>query len=170
MADPYYNPERRKAYHEANREHENATSRENYRRNKEQRSLYAKERYLREKEKVIARVRAYEAGSNNLDPVKKKARQHRKNKAKKARRREAFVEHIEDYIVFELDEGICGICDAPILEDFHVDHIVPLSRGGKHSYANAQAAHPSCNIKKGAKLEGGSVGRAPGSQGNLLIA
>jgi 5-methylcytosine-specific restriction endonuclease McrA len=34
----------------------------------------------------------------------------------------------------------------------HLDHIVPLARGGEHSYANTQPAHPTCNRRKGAKV------------------
>jgi 5-methylcytosine-specific restriction endonuclease McrA len=33
-----------------------------------------------------------------------------------------------------------------------VDHIVPIMRGGVHSYANVQLAHPRCNRMKGAKI------------------
>jgi 5-methylcytosine-specific restriction endonuclease McrA len=32
----------------------------------------------------------------------------------------------------------------------HIDHVIPLARGGEHSYANAQAAHGPCNMRKGA--------------------
>lgn len=31
-----------------------------------------------------------------------------------------------------------------------IDHIIPLSRGGAHSYENCQISHLLCNIKKGA--------------------
>lgn len=34
-----------------------------------------------------------------------------------------------------------------------MNYIVPLSKGGKHSYDNTQPAHPKCNIQKGAKEE-----------------
>ena len=35
---------------------------------------------------------------------------------------------------------------------FHVDHIVPLSKGGAHSESNLQLATASYNLRKGAKL------------------
>jgi 5-methylcytosine-specific restriction endonuclease McrA len=35
---------------------------------------------------------------------------------------------------------------------FHVDHVVPLARGGEHSYANTQPACPPCNMSKGARV------------------
>jgi 5-methylcytosine-specific restriction endonuclease McrA len=37
-------------------------------------------------------------------------------------------------------------------ENFHVDHIVPICKGGEHTYANVQPAHPICNISKGGAL------------------
>jgi 5-methylcytosine-specific restriction endonuclease McrA len=34
----------------------------------------------------------------------------------------------------------------------HVDHVVPLARGGTHTRDNLATACPSCNISKGTKL------------------
>lgn len=66
---------------------------------------------------------------------------------------------VDRFVVFERDGYICGLCDAPIDMDAKpksplspsLDHIIPLSRGGAHSYENAQAAHLFCNISKGAR-------------------
>lgn len=33
------------------------------------------------------------------------------------------------------------------------DHIVPLSKGGKHERRNCQLAHFKCNTAKGARLD-----------------
>ena len=30
-------------------------------------------------------------------------------------------------------------------------------RGGSHKYANAQAAHPSCNVRKGVQVQAGQL-------------
>lgn len=56
----------------------------------------------------------------------------------------------------------CGICgglislDAPRNEPLGLvfDHIVPVSKGGSHTYSNIQPAHFSCNSQKGAKVDG----------------
>ena len=75
-----------------------------------------------------------------------------------------FVEIVDPQVVYERCEGICAICDQPVdREDFHVDHIVPLAKGGAHSYANTQAAHPFCNWSKGNRthMEVSSDGRNP---------
>lgn len=69
------------------------------------------------------------------------------------RGRKAEGEIVERRVVFERDEGICGICgEAADLNDFHIDHIHPVSRGGEHTYENVQVAHPDCNRKKGNRV------------------
>lgn len=71
----------------------------------------------------------------------------------RARKLAAHVEDVDPRIVYERDEGICGICgEAVDLAEFEVDHIVPLAAGGEHSYWNVQVAHLGCNRAKGAKV------------------
>ena len=71
--------------------------------------------------------------------------------AYRARKLAAHVEHVDRDLVFVLADGVCGICGTSADPwSFHVDHIVPLSKGGAHSYANTQPAHPACNWRKNA--------------------
>lgn len=114
------------------------------------------------REKRTARARIYRAA--NPAPAKAanrrywsspqglaKARLHAS--ARRARLRDQFVEHVDAFAVYERDEGICGICGDPVPRDeFHVDHVIPLVRGGEHSYSNVQVAHPSCNSSKKDKM------------------
>jgi 5-methylcytosine-specific restriction endonuclease McrA len=48
------------------------------------------------------------------------------------------------------DGAACGICGDP-LDPFkaHVDHIIPISRGGLHEWENVRLTHPFCNMSKG---------------------
>jgi 5-methylcytosine-specific restriction endonuclease McrA len=72
---------------------------------------------------------------------------------RKARKLQQFIEDIDMQALILRDEGYCGICGESLPgPDFHIDHIVPLSRGGEHSMRNVQLAHPSCNVRKGAAL------------------
>lgn len=71
---------------------------------------------------------------------------------RRARKAEKFVEVVDPATLFKRDNGICGICNENILDKFEVDHIIPLSVGGEHSYKNTQAAHPTCNRKKWANI------------------
>ena len=53
-------------------------------------------------------------------------------------------------IVYEENRGICGICGAPVNpQTYTIDHIVPLSRGGKNELSNYQLACGRCNKIKG---------------------
>ena len=49
---------------------------------------------------------------------------------------------------------VCHICtlDIESLEDLHMDHVIPLSKGGPHSEDNIRPSHAVCNMRKGAKI------------------
>ena len=47
--------------------------------------------------------------------------------------------------------GKCSFCGCDLPENWHADHIIPASAGGKTIVSNAQALCPDCNLKKGGK-------------------
>ena len=65
--------------------------------------------------------------------------------------KDAFVENVNPMIVYERDNWICQLCnksvskifDRKIVDIASLDHIIPISKGGEHSYANTQLAHLS---------------------------
>lgn len=71
-----------------------------------------------------------------------------------------FVEKVHPLKVFERDNWICQLCKYPVsklmdrklVDIASLDHIIPISKGGEHSYANTQLAHLSCNIRKGNRV------------------
>lgn len=70
--------------------------------------------------------------------------------ARRARKNGSFVERVDLATLWERDGGICHICHEHAERwNWHMDHIVPISRGGEHSYANTAVAHPGCNLRKG---------------------
>lgn len=46
----------------------------------------------------------------------------------------------------------CYLCGLPLTDDVHIDHVVPLSRGGAHSMENLRPTHPACNLRKNSSL------------------
>ena len=80
---------------------------------------------------------------------------------RKAAERAAIVESVDPFKVFDRDGWLCRLCgvatprgkrgtchpDAPEL-----DHIVPLAKGGDHSYRNVQCACRRCNGLKSDRL------------------
>jgi len=104
-----------------------------------------KQRYNRENRAAILE---YERQYRRSHPVEFKA----KYALRRARRYGATVEVVIAAEVFKRDRWRCGLCGKRVARrDATVDHIVPLARGGEHSYRNAQTAHFRCNAAKGAR-------------------
>lgn len=69
-------------------------------------------------------------------------------------------EEVIPSIVYDRDSWICGLCSLPVDSSLSypdpmsasLDHVLPLSRGGHHTYENTQLAHLSCNVRKGADV------------------
>ena len=56
--------------------------------------------------------------------------------------------------IFNRSEGHCQSCGVPItLGNFHADHIIPWSQGGKTQTSNGQALCPSCNLRKSGTMD-----------------
>jgi hypothetical protein len=47
--------------------------------------------------------------------------------------------------------GLCACCGKPLGNDYHLDHVVPLSRSGDNSDGNVQLLRKRCNHQKNAK-------------------
>ena len=175
---------RARAHYHANREREAAKARERMRRERAERPEHVRERERaywsrpenaprraeqarRARERALQRPGTRERLRENWrrwrerHPEHERARMRAVQAERQARKLEQFVERVDALVVLERDDGVCGICGGDVDPfEFHVDHIVPLSRGGEHSYANVQAAHPFCNVSKGARSVD-EVSRAP---------
>ena len=53
--------------------------------------------------------------------------------------------------LYGLQRGKCACCGKALTDDYHLDHIVPLSKGGKNIDQNVQLLHAKCNLRKNAK-------------------
>jgi len=71
-----------------------------------------------------------------------------------ARRKSRKIGRLPRGTVVRLGEAqrwMCAVCNVDITKDYHLDHIQPLARGGKHEPKNLQLLCPSCNVRKSAK-------------------
>lgn len=70
------------------------------------------------------------------------------------------IEQITTADVAVRDREMCGICSTAVDMTLiypdpgspSLDHVIPLSRGGEHTWENVQLAHLGCNWKKHAKV------------------
>lgn len=54
--------------------------------------------------------------------------------------------------LWNLQNGHCVMCLHPLFKNkFHVDHHIPLSRGGSNDKGNLRLMHQKCNLSKGAR-------------------
>lgn len=91
-----------------------------------------------------------------------KDQQRRHQADRRAREVAAFVESVSRAAVMARDRWTCHLCKEKIPKTAKhpdglfgtLDHVVPLARGGLHSYANIKAAHLSCNCRKNANIVG----------------
>lgn len=55
-------------------------------------------------------------------------------------------------VKMEAQGGLCVYCHADVTGgEYHVDHVVPLVRGGSNDASNIQVTCPRCNLSKGAR-------------------
>lgn len=74
----------------------------------------------------------------------------------KKRRRVYANKKIDHLSVFEWHDWTCAICGGKIDRNLRlphqmaatIEHIVPISRGGKHEFENVAPAHAKCNFSK----------------------
>lgn len=126
----------------------------------------AHEEYVRHKESYVSRSKAWQA----LNPKKAKESklkanrkllrekpEYMKNKCqeRRARLRGAESENCTAKIALLRLERFCRWCCTRLtVENFSIDHIVPLFKGGNHKPDNLAAACLRCNLSKGTKLIG----------------
>lgn len=143
----------RAAYRAANKDRQRELMAAWYAAHRDARRSALADAYRRNPEPAKERAKRY-GEARRADPAFK-AQRHARAARWRARRKGApTVERVDRRVVFERDNWICQLCGA--LTDPEggwgvrpsVDHIVALSRGGAHTYANVQTAHRLCNNRK----------------------
>lgn len=90
------------------------------------------------------------------DPELRRRSLRRKTQARRAATRGVEVERVDRDVVGERDGWRCGICRRQVKKRLawphpkspSLDHVIPLSEHGPHTYANCRIAHLDCNTKR----------------------
>lgn len=117
-----YHAEKAKKYREENKDYLNKKKRIWYSENKEKVEAYRKQNALS--------YRVY--SSNRRAKIKGNGGSHSKEDISR---------------IIELQKGCCAICKCS-LDDYHVDHIIPISKGGSNDSHNIQITCQACNLSK----------------------
>jgi HNH endonuclease len=104
----------------------------------------ARERKRRYHEANPEAAREYERRSREANPEGHREKQRRR----RARKRDLPSERIDEQALYGEQNGKCGLCGKPLGDEWHLDHIVPLSKGGWHVTVNVHLTHPHCNLSK----------------------
>jgi 5-methylcytosine-specific restriction endonuclease McrA len=96
---------------------------------------------------VAANPEKYQECQENRDPIKQRVNsQNRMNRKSGGRITADAIKRL-----FDFQKGKCACCGEPLGDDYHVDHITPLSKGGLHENTNIQLLKSKCNLSKHAK-------------------
>lgn len=133
------------AYREANKDAMREMGRRYYVENKEWINARNREYYYEHREKSLQGMAEYR--------VKNRAHLNVISRNYFARKRQAKGSYTFDDVwgMYESQQGLCAYCEMPLFATFHVDHMVPLSRGGSNSWTNLAVSCIECNLSKGSK-------------------
>lgn len=123
---------------------------------------YQKDYYERNRDEIILKSRKYY--NDNKDIISERSKKYYSENlhvyaASRARRRDACLKaegvHTAEDISIMLDrqKNRCAepTCGVDLSDGYHVDHIMPLSKGGSNWPSNLQCLCPTCNLRKHAK-------------------
>lgn len=167
----------KRQWREQNIEHEKEYFRE-YRKNNISRVRQLdRERYRRDKVKRLEECRRYRAKNRAVISERRRLRRrerrdeindlqrryyHRhkgnkswlvrsRNRKDKMRANGGHVSTADWQSILDHFDGKCAKCGSA--DNVHMDHVVPISRGGKHSPSNIQPLCRTCNLQKYTKTE-----------------
>lgn len=157
--------DRNKAYLIANSEKIKASKKAYYIANPERIKAWHKAYYIINSEKIIAYNKDYRDAHREAihksqklysKTVKGKTSGQKKSHKRRVLKIGATIEQFSPIEIFQRDKYICQLCGIKTRPDYkntnnkypHLDHIIPLSKGGEHSVKNTQCLCRRCNIAK----------------------
>ena len=144
---------RSRAYNSANREKVREKHAIYYKNNIEKRKKYIQEN----REKILEQLKEYYKShkDSKIEYTKRHKEENRikyrlyenTRRSRKANSDGSLSQNIAAKLML-LQQNKCAICKKQLGNDYHIDHIMPLSLGGANTDDNVQLLHSSCNLKK----------------------
>ena len=135
---------------------------EYYQNNKEKINKQHKEYYQKNKEKINKQQKEYNKEYKQNNPHKAREGDRKRRALKRANIHKPYTEDQ----VLKLYGKDCHICKKPVSlsanrspgapgwqQGLHLDHVVPLSKGGADTIDNVKPAHGLCNLQKNDSID-----------------
>lgn len=108
-----------------------------------------KENQRKYRKSHLEQRRAYNNEWRKNNPEKAAIHVHNRRSRKMGNGNSSYTkEDIKQFLILQKQK--CAICNVSIKSGYHIDHIVPLSKGGNNTRYNIQLLCPLCNLSKNA--------------------
>jgi hypothetical protein len=158
----------RTAYNDSKKKEQSAYHKRYYQENKKRCKDKSRRSYLSRRNQHVDYCRVYYRQNRNVLLTKKREyaakypeRVRANERNMRAVRLQAEGKHTSEDVALLLrsQRNRCWWCGTLLNDDYHIDHRIPLSRGGSNYANNLCVACPSCNQSKYNKLPSEWIGR-----------
>jgi 5-methylcytosine-specific restriction endonuclease McrA len=122
-------------------------------RNRESRNAKCRQWNAKNADAKRATNARYRAANKNIINERRKIKRvlnpnlERIKTAKRRSSKGTLPKNIVDKLL-SLQNWLCRCCNTSLKDGYHLDHIIPISRGGSNSEDNMQLLTPKCNMQK----------------------
>ncbi len=132
----------KKIYQDRNKDKRSQQRKERYIKTKHKENVQQKKWYLRNKETHAQRGKEWR--KNNRD----RAGVYNHKRRIKIKTNSVHYTHKDVKSALRIQRSECFYCKSKIINKYHIDHVVPVSRGGNNGCGNIVVACVRCNCKK----------------------
>lgn len=137
-----------RSYYLARRRSKIAAARRWYKANQARALAYRRRYHQMNREAALERVRLWQRRNPERARILKRLKEARRRRWRVQGER---ISSVDIQILYRKQHGRCAYCHKQLRKRFHLDHIRPLAKNGRHALSNLCCACPRCNIRKGVR-------------------